>query len=59
MADRSAGADRVAGERGDGSIPEADAEALVYEQVVLSGDQDGVLGNDCLFQHLEDQVESP
>ena len=41
------------------TIPEADGEELVYEQVVLSGDQDGVMGNDCLFQHLEDQVESP
>ena len=41
------------------SIPEADGEELVYEQVVLKGDQDGVMGNDCLFGHLEDQVESP
>ena len=32
---------------------------MVYERVVLSGDQDGVRGNDCLFTHLEDGEETP
>ena len=40
-------------------IPEADGELVVYERVQLSKDQDGVMGNDCLFTHLEQQKESP
>ena len=39
-------------------IPEA-GEEVVYERVVLSGDQEGVMGNDCLFKHLEDGQETP
>ena len=35
------------------SIAEAGGESVVYERVVLVGDQDGVIGGDCLFQHLE------
>ena len=41
------------------SIPEAGGEKVVYERVVLSGDQDGVMGSDCLFTHLEDDEETP
>ena len=33
-------------------IPEADGELVVYERVQLSKDQDGVMGNDCLFTHV-------
>ena len=41
------------------SIPEAGGEKVVYERVVLSGDQEGAMGNDCLFTHLEDDEETP
>ena len=30
------------------SIAEADGESVVYERVVLAGDQDGIIGGDCL-----------
>ena len=39
-------------------IPEADGEVIVYEKVLLSGDQPGVMPTKSTFNHLE-EVEDP
>ena len=40
------------------AIPEAHGEVIVYEKVLLSGDQPGVMPTKSTFSHLED-IEDP